>query len=97
MALIGPETFVPYKMHLWKPMTYFSISFVEGLIMTQIQPNLLDQVFDIFCLTDPVWPGLIHSLSKGSHPEKKAASFRTLSKRGGGSPTRIQKFWGIFF
>ena len=33
---------------------------------------------------------------KGSNPEKKAASFWTFSKRGGG-PTRIQKFWGSFF
>ena len=36
-------------------------------------------------------------LTKGSHLKKKAASFRTLSKRGGGGPTQIQKFWGSFF
>ena len=35
--------------------------------------------------------------TKGRHPEKKAAYFWTLSKRGEGGPTQIQKFWGSFF
>ena len=45
-------------------------------------------------------PGVTHSIpvthAKGSNHAKKAASFWTFSKRGGG-PTRIQKFWGSFF
>ena len=37
------------------------------------------------------------SITKGSHPEKKAAYLWTFYKKGvGGGSTRIQKFWGIF-
>ena len=37
------------------------------------------------------------SHTKGSIPERKAAFFRTLSKRGGGGPNWNPKVFGFFF